>query len=196
MKKYFFLLVLVLSFSVSFSQQADTTLDSRLQSYIISRRAFRLEELLDYTYPPLFTIASREQMGESLRQMYDNEYFTMRTDSFDVLRISSDFASGEGHYRKIDYHIVSVIVLKDTSRLTAKNVAIMSARLLEEYEKSFSAVSIYFDPADKAFHMAMNAVLVALKDKAGQPWYFLNYQKDEPMLTTILPPGVGAHFGF
>ncbi|HMW26816.1 MAG TPA: hypothetical protein PKC51_09260, partial [Ferruginibacter sp.] len=68
-------LVLITSTTVTHAQQ-DTALSRRLQEILGYTQLSEIDKILDYTYPKIFTLATRDQMKEQLLAALDNEEFT------------------------------------------------------------------------------------------------------------------------
>jgi hypothetical protein len=138
-----------------------------------------LDKILDYTYPKLFTIASREQMSEVLKQSFETDEFSISLDSVKVKTIFPVFTSKDASYAKISHSMIMRMKFK-----TAVDSA-GSVRFKELMEPKFGKGNISFNQQDNSFTIHMLAWLVAIKDEFSKDWSFVNYDEEDGMVSLL-----------
>src|SRR5690242_21824822 len=89
------------------------SLEHRLDQFMELTDKMDLEELMEYTYPKLFTIAPKESVLKALKEAYNSEEVRMQLDSLKIEKIYPVFEMENGSYAKIDYSMVMLMDFKD-----------------------------------------------------------------------------------
>ena len=80
MNKLIAFLILSLVFTKNTAAQQDTALENRLNEVLKFTKVMNIEKVLDYTYPKLFSIATREQIKEAMLSSFETDEFSSTMD--------------------------------------------------------------------------------------------------------------------
>ena len=191
MKNIIVLLFTVLTSSFVIAQTTtDKDFNQRLDNYLRLNMELKFDELMDFTHPRIFELATKEQLAQLLKSAYENPEFKMSLDSISITDISAPFKFENSNYRKIEYRMLAGIKFNDTS-LTSDKEDI--ERIINSLESSFQGGNITFDETTRWFRINAITIMFGIKD-LDKPWLFLGYQKDSPQLMKIYPSEVISHF--
>lgn len=192
MKKYFLVFSAILFSIASFAQHnTDTSFSRRLNDYMRFTRELKFDDIVNYTHPRLFSVATREQLKAFLENSFDNEQMKIGFDSTAVVSVSEDFKSENVNYKKVDYWMAVNVSFKNTAALTDSNfISSMTAAL----QQGFPDGKIVYNPFRKKFEIQTKGIMIAIKDNDSTPWMFLGYQKNEALIRKIYSPEVISHF--
>jgi hypothetical protein len=180
MRKLNLLTLLLLFLAVNTRAQQDTSLANRLATMLKMTQSMDLEKILDYTYPKLFTVATREQMTEALKSSFETEEFTSTLDSVKVIKVFPVFTIKDGQYVKIKHTMLMRMKFKEELD-SAQEKSIIP--LMEE---NFGVGNIRFDKATNTLVILVNAELVGIKDEFSPDWSFVNYDDGDGSIATML----------
>jgi len=193
MRKYIFSLLIAFSSVAAVAQNnSDPQLSKRLDDYMRLTKELKFEQLMEYTHPKIFSIATKEQLVEVFKQSFDNEQISIGFDSTAITGISESFKFENALYKKIDYSMALVVRFKDTSSLSDENfITIMKT----SFENAFSDAVVNYNKAQKKFEIKGSSIMIAIKDNASTPWMFLGYdRKNGDLLKMLYPKEVIEHF--
>lgn len=171
-------LVLITSTTVTHAQQ-DTALSRRLQEILGYTQLSEIDKILDYTYPKIFTLATRDQMKEQLLAALDNEEFTTTLDSIRVKTIFPVFSSGKGRYAKISHTMIMRMKFKSAPDSTNEEL------FTQLMGMQFGKENIRFSRAEGVLHVNMLSYLVAIKDEFANEWSFVNYDEESSIVPML-----------
>jgi hypothetical protein len=138
-----------------------------------------LEKILDYTYPKLFTIVTREQMKEALKSSFETEDFSATLDSVKLVSILPVFKTKDGQYAKIKHTMLMRMKFKEEMDSADGNIMIP---LMEE---GFGKGNVRFDKITNTVIAFINSEMVAIKDEFSPVWSFVNYDTENTMVTLL-----------
>ncbi|HEY8398403.1 MAG TPA: hypothetical protein VIK80_10700 [Flavihumibacter sp.] len=175
-----------LAFTVSVNGQSAYQSDSlamtkRLKEYLAISASYDFAGVVEYTYPKLFELVPREQMIELLKSTYDNPTMKISMDSLQVQKIHPLFKYQAGLYAKVDYYMVMGMQFRDT---TMNDDALEGA--LAALQSQYGAEKVRLNKAQKRIDISVLTGMAALKDQPADQWTFINIQKDDPLLSTLL----------
>jgi hypothetical protein len=192
MRKSIFVLIAFFSGFLAIAQKnSDPVFAKRLDDYMRLTRELKFEELMEYTHPRIFEMASKEQLVEVFRQSFDNEQMKIRFDSTAITGISEDFKSNGVLYKKIDYWMSITVTLADTA--STNNPGFITT-MTTAFEQGFPGGTVEFDKNTKKFRISASSIMIAIKDNDTAPWMFLGYQKDKALLKQLYSQEVIDHF--
>jgi len=174
MKKTF-LLALLLSFTVTTWSQQNAELMGRIESMLKATGKMDLEKILDYTYPKVFTLATREQMSEVMKSGFDTDEFSTSFDSITIHTVFPVFSMQNGQYAKIRHTMLMHMKFKEP---------IDSARgeyLVQLMELKYGKGKITFDRNTNTLNISALPDLVAIKDEFSKEWTFVNYDETDKL---------------
>lgn len=176
------LLLLLFTASLSFAQSNDAALNQRLAEYAAANQRLDFEAVMDYIYPKLFKMASREAVIESFEKAFNNEEIQIKLDSMAITKVGPVFAHGLTAYRKVDYTMTMGVTFTDKEKLS--DTAFV--KLVEtSFAKVFRGTAVY-NKATESFHVRGQQFMLAIKDK-GQPWTFIGHKPDKALNEFLFP---------
>ena len=96
--------------------QPYTALNKRLEIYMRLSKELNFEELMEYVHPSLFTLASKEQLIDVFKKIYDNDEMKISIDNLESRSISDPYALHSVQYRKVDYYMVMHMKFKEEGK--------------------------------------------------------------------------------
>ena len=156
----------------------------RLNETLLYTKNMDLEKILDYTYPKLFKIVSRDQMLEVLKGTFDNEEFSTTLDSLQISQIYPIFKLEDESFAKVKHTMIMRMKFKEP---------LDTADGIEDRElfadimgQQFGEGNVRYDEATDQIVISLLSDMVAIKYKEDGIWYFVNYDEDEPMIINML----------
>jgi len=162
--------------------QTDTSLINRLNAMLKFTQVKDLEKVMDYTYPKLFTIASRDLLLKTMRDTYETEEYTIELDSVAVKSIFPIFKINDTSYVKVKHTILMKMKYKEPFDTADKEY---STFLMNLMETKFGKGNVRFDRVANSLNIFMIPDLVGVKPKTGQ-WTFANLDDDNQAMLDIL----------
>jgi len=180
-------LLLVLVFTTGFfglQAQTDTSLLRRLDEILRYTQFMDMERIMDYTYPKLFTIATREQLMEVLQSSLDNKEFSTTLDSLKVDTVFPVFSVLDESFSKIRHSMIMRMKFKESldSNGNLKDRGMM-ANLMEG---QFGKGNVRYDQKSDALVILLHPYLLAIKSKEDNTWYFVNLDEENKMMMDML----------
>ena len=174
------LLSLVIATGSGFAQAKDSAeLVKRLDVYMQYNRDKDFEKVLDYTYPKLFDLASRDQLKQVLESVFKSEAITVTMDSLRIVKIYPIFTIGTGRYAKITYYMRVGMTAKGDDGINMEAIA-------EAMKAQMGAENVTYDAKTKTVLSRETVPLVAIIDELSPTWTFMNAKKDDPMMDKLL----------
>jgi len=183
-KKLLLILSSLVLITLNLSAQQDARLMERVEGILKVTQAKDLDKILDYTYPKLFTIATREQMAEALKESFETDVFIMDFDSVKLKTVFPVFTIKDTQYAKISYSMIMRMKFKTAIDSTG------SVTFKELMEPKFGIGNISFNQQDNTFNIYMLSYLVAIKDEISKDWNFVNYDEEDSMVSFLFSAGV------
>ncbi len=179
MKRIILLLFVSIITCISGHAQEDAKLIERLEAMMKVTQLQDLEKILDYTYPKLFTIATREQLKEAMKSTFESEDFSCSFDSVKVDKIFPVFSIQQAQYAKIKHTMLMRMKFKEYEDSTLENM------MLPLMKVQFGDTNVKLDKENKTLVIFMNSELVAIKDEFAKEWGFVNYDEDDSMVNML-----------
>lgn len=192
MKKILIPFIAVFLSIATFAQKnTDTAFTRRLNDYMRFTRELKFDNIIDYTHPKLFTIATKDQLKEFLQSSFENEQMKIEFDSTAIKKVSENFKVENVSYKRVDYWMAVTVTFKNTAALSDSNfISSMTAAL----QQGFPEGRIVYNPFRKKFEIQANGLMIAIKDNDSSPWMFLGYQKNDALIKKLYPDQVIDHF--
>lgn len=159
--------------------QTDPRLKQRLDSMLQVTEDKDLEKILDFTYPKLFEIATREQLTQAMRDAFETEEFSTTLDSVKLKTIFPVFIIKDGEYAKIKHTML--MRMKFKMSLDSDN----SNSMVTIMEETFGKGNVRLDKEQNSIVIFINSVMVAVKDEFSPVWSFVNYNEKDPISDLI-----------
>lgn len=183
MKRHFFSLLLTILVLTGYAQQPDSSFRIRLDSFFHLNHLKDLDRVMDYTYPKLFTLVSREQMLEVMKSTFENEEMTIAMDSLKLLKTWPMLELPEGSFVQMEYSMLMRMQFKQMdSTFTPDKMETISSLL----EMKYGAGNTRYDSVTRQILIHINSPLLAIKDELSPQWTFLNFLKDDPIAPMLL----------
>ncbi len=138
---------------------------------------------MDYTYPKLFTIVSRQQMVDALKNSFETDEFNIELDSVELDTVFPIFRINDGHYAKIKHSMVMRMKYKEPFDTAKKDQSQMMVSMMAV---KFGEDNVRFDRLANSLNIFMHANMVAVKDKYSPQWTFATLDEDNPALLNLL----------
>ena len=181
--------MMALACMVAAAAQADSVLTRRLAQFMEANRMMNIDKVLDYTYPKLFTIATRAEMAEGLKTSFDNEAMTIVLDSVVTDSVYPVFSMMEGSYAKIRYSMKMIMQVKgrETDSVQQKKKTL---QILAAVRAQYGQEAGIDGGGNIVIHT--NAVMVAVRDGYAKDWCFVNLKEEDPITTQLFSNDVLA----
>jgi hypothetical protein len=182
MKKYFFLFCLVLVAASGYSQFAKDSADlvRRLETFMQYNRDLNFDKVMDYTYPKLFTIATKEQIKEVMESAFNSDELNIKMDSIKTEKVYPLFASGTNRYARISYSMLLLMSPKPENDSTNMSI------LIPVMKGQFGDDNVRFNEKTNTLIIYQKVDMAAIKDDISREWTFMNLKKDDPIMDLLL----------
>jgi len=179
MKKLFVLVFLTASF-IANSQTTDATLNKRLAEYLAYSKDLKIDLLLEYMYPRIFEMASKEQIKEVLESAYNNPDIEIKLDSMGIGSVLGVSTFSKGAFTKFSYSVKMKITLLN------KEMEDKSAQVLKNFKNKFGDENVSYDNVSKIFWVYQNKEALAIKDNYSKNiWTMLGLEEDQSIFSII-----------
>lgn len=183
MKRSLFSFLLIILFLTGYAQQPDSSFRVRLDSFFHLNHLKDLDRVLDYTYPKLFTVVSREQMLGVMKSTFETEEMTISLDSLQVVKTWPMLSTQEGSFVQMEYSMIMRMQFRQMdSTDTPEKMETISSLLTMKY----GAGNARYDSLLKQIVIFNKSPLLAIKDDLSPQWTFINYIKDDPLIQLLL----------
>ena len=173
--------LLILSGIGSYGQQ-DTSLLNRLHAMLKFTQIKDIEKVLDYTYPKLFTFASKQMLLSTMKATYETEEYTIELDSVGVHKIFPVFRIDDTSYVKVKHTMLMKMKYKqpyDTS--DAENTNYLITLMEAKYGKG----NVRFNRKENSLSIFMIPDMIGIRPPNAQ-WTFANLNEDNPAMLEAL----------
>lgn len=179
--KKILILVVLLSCFLGFSQNNESLKTDVKKMYDASYN-MAFDEVMEYTYPKIFEIASREQVSAAIESAFDNDEMKIR-----FVHVSPTFSYSD--IKKIDNKTVCLVKYNSAMRMTFEKK--MEAEEIESLKKAFKDSGEYekitFEQDRNSFLLEGQASMIAISDESTKgKWAFINYSKSQAQLAEML----------
>jgi hypothetical protein len=184
--KRFFLLALLVSLTIISWSQENKELMARVEAMLRVTGEKDLQKILDFTYPKVFTFATREQMTEALEASFDTEEFSSSFDSIKIQTVFPVFSLQNGQYAKITHSMLMRMKFKEPMDSAG------SASFVELMELRYGKGKVSFDRSTNTLTLSILSTLVAIKDEYAKEWTFVNYDATDKLAELLFSKEVMA----
>ena len=185
MKRLFLMWLGILSYMVAIAQK-DTSLDARVTAFFKANTDMDLKEVLDYIYPKLFTLVTREEMLASMERTFDNENVNIRLDSLRVDTLYPIIQDPAGRFARINYSMNLIMQIKNENIDSAGNGS--KDRTIQILASQYGNVK--YDKEKDLYIIVAHTAMVAVKDSFATDWCFVNLKKGDQVMDLLLPKEV------
>ena len=168
---------------VSVAAQTDVQLKRRLENFIGFNKQLNFDSVIAYTYPKIFTLVTREELLESLKNSFENEALNIALDDIRTDTVFPVFMEQGGKYAKISYSMKMIMRLKskggDTSGQKEQTEAVISG-----LQTQFGHDKVHTDSSGNII-LQMKAQMLAAKDKYAKDWCFVNLREGDANIAQL-----------
>lgn len=180
MKKYTsFLLFLILG--LTFAQEKKDILPLA-EDLVQKTLSGEYETVLDYTYPKIFDIVSREQMMQLFQSMLKNDQFEIMFNEIDNdLQLGDEKRIHDGKYVMVEYNNSLSIKFHEMEGMDPDF-------MLNMFKNAYPDGEVSYDKTEQKFDIETISKMLAISDEYTQgEWRFLNVNdSDRTMMQMIL----------
>jgi hypothetical protein len=164
--------------------QQDTALSNRLNEVLKYTQVMNIDKILDYTYPKLFTIVSREELKEIMLSSFETDDFSSTMDSIEVVTIFPTFKINDESFAKIKHSMLLRMKFKAEPDTTGgvNSMNMMTGMM----ESKFGAGNVRYDIPNNTIVIKLIPSLIALKEKEDAKWYFVNFDEENKEILDML----------
>ena len=165
------------------SNQDKTDIQTRLDEYFEFTKVNDYTQMMEYIYPKVFTLATKEQMVEVFNSM-KTMGIGLNVDEININKIEDLMDGGSKKYGVADYNI--------EIRLELLTPVMQSAEVVESLKSSFkvsyNATDMKYDEETKTLSFKGHKYVLAIKDPDydADNWYFLEHDASNPMASEML----------
>lgn len=157
----------------------NVSLESRLASFMKANDNMNIEEMADYLYPKLFTIAPKADLIKSMQETFNGDEMKVELDEVKVDTLYPVFESGEGKYAKVKYSMIMRMNFINTADSTAYNKEMLE-NIMQSMAAEYGAENISLDEKG-IISIKEKSVMVAIKDEYAKEWSFVELKENDPM---------------
>jgi hypothetical protein len=184
LKKYFamkLIITFLLISTLSFAQSVEALKSESKKMYDASYN-MDFEKVLDYTYPKIFDIVSKDVLLQGMDQAFQN----------DVLRIRLVFPEPKFSYselKKIEDRTFCVIRYNSAMRIIFEEP--LSAEQITEMTNSFNEnmknKKVTFEKSRNGFYVEGEEIMIAVADElTNSEWKFINYDSNQSRIFQMI----------
>lgn len=170
----------------------DKALNARINSYMQLNRELRFNELMDYVYPTVFTIASREQMSAALKSFFSSPGITVKMDSLALLSVDPVSKFSKGEFTKFDYSMLIRMKLTQPGMDSTMTNAMLQS-IVSSLKTSMNTQDVTYDKDTRFFKVAALKSAIAINDDVSKDWKFISLENN-PQIKSIVPAEVATKY--
>jgi hypothetical protein len=146
------------------------------------------EGMMDILYPKLFEIASREQLLEVFKSVFEGEEMKITFANREILKVYDNMVEMEDRlHALVDYNVEMSMSLKGA-------MIESELEMLLDMEEDFGKENVTYDKDEHTFVIKMKNQMIAIKE--NDKWYFLENKKEQiPILKSILGSEILSKLG-
>lgn len=168
--------------AITFAQSEETLQKEAKLMYQASYN-MNFETVLDLTYPKIFDLASREQLGQILRNSFQNEQFKIRL-------VFPEVTFKYGKIKEVEGKKAVLITYVSAMRMTfeQKFYGNEAQEMLMGLKQSLPEKKVSYEPNTNSFFIEGTDAMIAISDNhTNKAWKFITYDKvQRPMLVEML----------
>ena len=190
--KFFATFIVALFFSLTISAQSDKAeITKNAQAYYDYMTAQNFDAVLDYMYPKVFEMASREEMKAGMEQMFNSTEMKIEFLSNDVESVSDSKIVDDKTYAAIFYTSIMRMTFVSEQDKPEEDQKGFLEFMEATMETQFGEENVTSDLKTMSLVIAMNASMFAIKDPQYQGWKFIgNDDALKQLVDSIIPESV------
>lgn len=147
---------------------------------------------MDYVYPLLFDIVSREMFLQSLEQMRKDTLISMSFDDFIIHSISTPLTIDNMKYSFVNYaYKLKMVMHNQESDKEGQLVDVIRSAL----KAQFGEDNVDYDSSNYTFNISVEKTMFAISSPTYSGWKFVDYDAQlKPYLIKIIPQEIWSAF--
>ena len=170
----------------SLSSKDKKDIETRMDEYFVYTQENDYVNMMEYVYPKIFTLASKEQLVEVFSGM-EAMGIRLNVKDIEINEIQALMTKDDKQYAVANYDID--IRLDLLNELMQSDEAVES--LKSSFKVSYDATDMSYDKEAGALSFHGKKWMLAIKDPEfdGDNWYFLEYDASNPMAAEMILDG-------
>lgn len=151
------------------------------------------ESIMDYTYPKLFEILTREDLIKMLKKSFTTDLFDISFDQMEFNAIQKSISFKDIIYTKIKYKYTMAFHFKKAKDQTEKKFKEYVTFMLSLYKNKFKDAQV--TKRENTIFVSGDKYMLAVNDKSfKKEWYFLEFlQNNEAYYSMFLPEEIATY---
>ncbi len=172
-----------------------SSMEQRLTEFMTLNEEMNLEKIMDYVYPKLFTIVSRKDLLQAMKDGFNSEEVKIDIDSMKLDKIYPTFEMDNASYAKINYSMVMLMNFNQTKDTTDKVDPEQNEFMRKTMAAEYGEENVSVDETTGVIKIKASSIMVAVKEQSDKEWYFVNLKEEDPMMTKIFSKEVIEKIG-
>lgn len=154
-RKIVFQLILVLLLTANlYSQDAKKTIEKDFNAYLGHLMKQEFTEAVEYLYPELFQVASKELMIETLEQTFNNPDISVSITLPKIHDIGEIRKIDSAYYCKLNYsHYLNMVFNNSDSTMTQEEIDSRDNLTLTNLEGTFGVENVSYDASNSSYEI-------------------------------------------
>ena len=172
-----------------------SSMEQRLTEFMKLNEEMNLEKIMDYVYPKLFTIVSRKDLLQAMKDGFNSDEVKIDIDSMKLDKIHPTFEMDNASYAKINYSMVMLMDFKKAKDTTDKVDPEQNEFMRKTMAAEYGEENVSVDETTGVIKIKASSIMVAVKEQSDKEWYFVNLKEEDPMMTKIFSKEVIEKIG-
>ncbi|MFY8129306.1 MAG: hypothetical protein ACOVMM_13060 [Chitinophagaceae bacterium] len=186
MMKTKILLLLVISFKLSYAQQKDSTeIVKEITTFFRYSSNFEIDSLLNKMHTKLFTLAPKKQIKESMQQMLDDKNLKIGFSNYNIQNISPTFTYNSVKYALVKYNFTMNMQFYDNGKLSENSLSMQYA--LPGLKQKFGKDNVRLIDSTQTVFIDVKGLMYAINDNK-KDWKFLEKKEEQKSILKYLIP--------
>lgn len=167
-------------------------LRARFMAFAKFTQALEVDSIIAYTYPKLFELAPAEMVAAQFEQIAADTNMRIEFGTVQLDSLSPAIFSYEGQdYAMVYYHAPMYMTMLSEEYREEEFYEMLGQMLAAQY----GIEHLSGDAEERRFAIDAPKQLFAIRRKKEEPWYFIEYKSDNPMiLNMLIDAEVRKHF--
>lgn len=180
------LLLLVISFKLSYAQQKDSTeIVKEITTFFRYSSNFEIDSLLNKMHTKLFTLAPKKQIKESMQQMLDDKNLKIGFSNYNIQNISPTFTYNSVKYALVKYNFTMNMQFYDNGKLSENSLSMQYA--LPGLKQKFGKDNVRLIDSTQTVFIDVKGLMYAINDNK-KDWKFLEKKEEQKSILKYLIP--------
>lgn len=189
-RKIVFQLILVLLLTANlYSQDAKKTIEKDFNAYLGHLMKQEFTEAVEYLYPELFQVASKELMIETLEQTFNNPDISVSITLPKIHDIGEIRKIDSAYYCKLNYsHYLNMVFNNSDSTMTQEEIDSRDNLTLTNLEGTFGVENVSYDASNSSYEILSAKDCYAKSQDGKTNWKFIDVDSNNMMIMNMVLP--------